>query len=92
MNQVHEHSKPYEREVYVDSFHGTVLFRITERPMLDPRFDTDPVEKIEMLHDTQGWLDVTTKLSPKQEAAVMDAWQRSYDKDFCDNEATLPMF
>lgn len=92
MNQIHELSKPYEREVYVDSFHGSVIFKLVERPMLDPRFDLDPIEKILMLDTYKGWVDVTGKLTPKQEAAVMGAWQRSYDKDFCDTEVTRPMF
>jgi hypothetical protein len=83
-------TKPYERELYVNTYYGVELFRVTERPMLDPRFDTDPVEKIELLDNQRGWVDLTGKLTPKQEAAVMDAWQRAYDKDYCDDEATVP--
>lgn len=89
-------SKPYEREIYVDSFRGMQLFRVTERPMLDPLFDVDMPElaivKYEMLDNEQGWVDVTGRLTPKQEAAVLDSWQRAYDKDFCDKEVTQPMF
>lgn len=85
-------NKPYEREIYVDSFRGMQLFRVTERPMLDPLFETHPIVRYEMLDNVDGWVDVTGRLTPKQEAAVLDSWQRAYDKDFCDKEVTQPMF
>lgn len=85
-------NKPYEREFTVTSFRGVTLVRVTERPMLDPLFDTDPIAKIEILDDEQGWIDWTGKLSLKQEQWVLDQWQRAYDEDFCESEATLPMF
>lgn len=85
-------NKPYEREFTVTTYSGVTLVRVTERPMLDPLFDTDPIQKIEILDPEEGWIDWTGKLTLKQEQWVMDMWQMAYDKDFCDNEATLPMF
>lgn len=85
-------SRIYEREIYVHYGPTVVIFRATERPMLDPNFKDDPVTKLEYLHDTRGWVDVTDELTDKQRDYVMMAWRRAYDDDFCENEITQPSF
>jgi hypothetical protein len=83
----------YTRMITIQGRRRPTTYRVTERPMLDPLFDTHPIESIEELNiyvDPPRWIKVQTP-SASLEAAILAELTRQYSTDFEGaDETTVP--